>query len=230
MHDRQPPAFGRRPTPAVPPPRAATKPPPLALKQAEGPVTDRGVVGQSNQSPHIEPATEPWPLDQENRQDSGNTATEYAGSASPQPRRPASSQHPMVIAGFGFLAGAVFWHAVGFWSIVHEAVFSGPRQSAAIERSQPAQAAPAASSVPAQTATSSAAQRQFDERSVREFTRSAPNGSAPITTGAIPGAAPATAPITPQQASPPPQPAAAGTGTTSQADPFAWQPAVTASQ
>ncbi len=29
---------------------------------------------------------------------------------------------------FGFLAGAVFWHLVGFWSLVSDMVFHGPRE------------------------------------------------------------------------------------------------------
>ena len=31
----------------------------------------------------------------------------------------------VVWGGFGFLAGAVFWHAVGFWTFVSDVVFNG---------------------------------------------------------------------------------------------------------
>lgn len=34
---------------------------------------------------------------------------------------------PLVPALVGFVAGAVFWHLVGFWSLVSEMVFNGPR-------------------------------------------------------------------------------------------------------
>ena len=33
----------------------------------------------------------------------------------------------------GFTAGVVFWHFVGFWSFVSEAVFSGPRERIAVD-------------------------------------------------------------------------------------------------
>ena len=33
---------------------------------------------------------------------------------------------------FGFIAGAVFWHLVGFWSLVADMVFSGPREKTVV--------------------------------------------------------------------------------------------------
>lgn len=49
-----------------------------------------------------------------------------------EPHIPAkrSAASALIYASVGFLAGAAFWHAVGFWSFVEEAVFSGPRQQA----------------------------------------------------------------------------------------------------
>lgn len=38
----------------------------------------------------------------------------------------------------GFLAGIVFWHGVGFWSFVKDAVYQGDEDKAVLQQAQPA--------------------------------------------------------------------------------------------
>ena len=49
------------------------------------------------------------------------------------PARARTSGAAIAYTTLGFLAGVVFWHAVGFWTLVHDAVFSGPRLEARTE-------------------------------------------------------------------------------------------------
>ncbi|MEM1371791.1 MAG: hypothetical protein AAGG72_06130 [Pseudomonadota bacterium] len=58
-----------------------------------------------------------------------------AGQTSDQTSAQASAKsllsRPLVAGGIGFVVGAAFWHTVGFWGFVSEAVFSGPREQIA---------------------------------------------------------------------------------------------------
>lgn len=89
----------------------------------------------------------------------------------------------------GFIAGAAFWHAIGFWTLVHDAVFSGPRMQASTQRPQYANRPPVV--------------RAFDEEVLRYAndpeTRLSPSR---IVTGSIkkPVAAPQPRPAKSQQA------------------------------
>lgn len=82
------------------------------------------------------PHPEPWPL----QQLASETTSFSAGGDSP----PSDGEHgtstrrvrqrsaisAVAFTAIGFIAGVAFWHAVGFWGLVHDAVFSGPRLQA----------------------------------------------------------------------------------------------------
>lgn len=80
--------------------------------------------------------------------------------------------------GGGFVTGIIFWHAVGFWDVVHSAIFSGTHIEASRSVSPP-------SSPPSRmTASMPASFADAIDRAIS----SAPSepGSATITTGAVP--------------------------------------------
>ncbi|MEQ8825050.1 MAG: hypothetical protein RIC14_11815 [Filomicrobium sp.] len=90
------------------------------------------------------PAQQPWPLSgTDNTATRSNTQTRSHNKAAHKPTQdttpntrapevanvsPKARRGGWIYASLGFLAGAAFWHAVGFWTFVEEAVFSGPRQ------------------------------------------------------------------------------------------------------
>jgi len=60
------------------------------------------------------------------------------GLATAIPRRPRSADMALVRAGaVGFIAGAVFWHFVGFWDIVSQILFARPETVAALNAPPP---------------------------------------------------------------------------------------------
>ena len=83
-----------------------------------------------------------------------------------------SSGRGFLYACIGFFAGVAFWHAVGFWQFVEEAVFSGPRQQATQTLDTPS--------------TRSAAERnQFDEERFARTPQKPGARSSNISTGSI---------------------------------------------
>ena len=91
-----------------------------------------------------------------------------------------SSGRGILYACIGFFAGVAFWHAVGFWQFVEEAVFSGPRQQATQSLDTPA--------------TRSAAERnEFDEE---RFAKNPP-ASSPSTSGMTTGSISPVRPVNP---------------------------------
>ncbi|MCH9808272.1 MAG: hypothetical protein K0U74_11120 [Alphaproteobacteria bacterium] len=198
--------FGKRSVlPSVPPPLPGSlgSPAPDAQSDADG-----------------HPRRQPWPLQQSSASNDRAPAT----AESPAPNRPEnipdmapdSSRQPnsrrtssrfagIGYAATGFVAGAAFWHAVGFWTLVHDAVFSGPRLEAQQSQSQYANSPPVV--------------RAFDEEVLR-YANDPANKLSParITTGSVNRSKPnvhtkATAPNDrPALAQPPPA--------------NSWQPAV----
>ncbi len=170
----------------------------------------------------------PWPLQSQANANSQLLQVESSDSV-PAGEEVATVQPPPVArSGFsavgytaiGFLAGALFWHAVGFWTLVHDAVFSGPRLESRTQQTVPVVAAP-----PVAT---------FDERTLRNHvTRSTASqaweDTQKIATGSISASAPSPKTSAKPQVSPPPRPAGA-----SNVDPrfvtgpetTTWQPAV----
>ncbi|MEO1280763.1 MAG: hypothetical protein AAFV69_03405 [Pseudomonadota bacterium] len=71
---------------------------------------------QLSPTPHHEDGSPPGPDHQEKSR-----------KVEPSPK----SSHGWLYGLAGFVLGAVFWHAVGFWAFVSEAVFSGPREQIA---------------------------------------------------------------------------------------------------
>ncbi len=114
-------------------------------------------------------------------------------------------------AAVGFLAGAAFWHAVGFWNLVHDAVFSGPRLEAG---SQP------------QYATRPPVVRAFDEEVLR-YANDKPTKFSPsrVVTGSIKKPAPGHVDDRMPVAAPARRQPAAAKNTAKNS----WQPAVTKS-
>ncbi len=155
------------------------------------------------------PRQNPWPLTSDPEHGSGSTESIRAqDEARPKAHRRRSSVGPALgYVTLGFIAGAGLWHAVGFWSLVQNAVFSGPRQKIAAPYPSPAER-------PAVV---------FDEEELRSFSqrRVAPD-RAPISTGSIGDPIPAIA-THPQAA-----PTAAASAEHQQAGPggISWQPAV----
>jgi hypothetical protein len=124
------------------------------------------------------PHPEPWPLQQ-----LGNEPTSFSAGGVSLPsndedsptrrRRPRSAISAVAFTAIGFVAGVAFWHAVGFWDMVHDAVFSGPRLQASAH--PPAAAAPLA--LPSV---------EFDEQDLRwHAVRPTPIQPDRITTGSI---------------------------------------------
>ncbi len=159
--------------------------------------------------PSQTPRQHPWPLQPvDERQPHSTKPSPPTSDASAKPQRQRRSVGaPLGFITFGFIAGAVFWHAVGFWNLVHSAVFSGPRHEVT------------ASHIPALPHPT----RSFNEEALRNFSQR-PNGPnwPKITTGSISDTAPAIA-THPQLASPPDdnaerQPTGPGG--------ISWQPAV----
>ncbi len=157
------------------------------------------------------PATgqQPWPLTLDPEQDghAAGIALPQESSPSKPPRRRSSVFAAISYISLGFVAGAGFWHAVGFWTLVQNAVFSGPRQKLAAPQPFPA-SRPAAI---------------FNEEELRNFSRRrvAPDRP-PISTGSIGAPIPAIAAD--------PQPATMPADDAEQESPgpggIAWQPAV----
>ncbi len=152
---------------------------------------------------------QPWPLTPGSEQESRSAAPTQPQDSSPsqEHRRRSSASAAIGYMSLGFIAGAVFWHAVGFWTLVQNAVFSGPRQKLAAPQPFPAPS-PAA---------------MFDEEELRNFSRRrvAPDRP-PISTGSI-GAPIAEIAAEPQSAKTPAENAeqnSAGPGG------ITWQPAV----
>jgi len=52
---------------------------------------------------------------------------QQAASAPTVPQARGNARRPVLYGFAGFFLGVAFWHAVGFWDFVSEAVFSGPR-------------------------------------------------------------------------------------------------------
>ena len=159
--------FGHRPAHAVPPPL--------------------------HRSPQLR-RPQPWPLQQPtdaaatsyqgDPNESYATSADFADTPAPTSRRRHRGS-AIAYTTLGFLAGVVFWHAVGFWTLVHRAVFSGPRLEVSAE--------PA---IPVVTARPVVA---FDEEKLRDSARR-PSANDPwqrpqnITTGSI-GTPPAPVPV-----------------------------------
>lgn len=176
-----------------------------------------------------EPAkVDPWPLPGSKHRHGHQNADTAVGS--PKPGRAKAYGYALA----GFLFGIAFWHAVGFWGLVHDAVFSGPRQTASHRYEAPP--APAAAPGPAQAAGT------FDERSLRNYSQRPASGAADIATGSIETPAPSAAnrqsPSSAQEPLPEPAsvpldetsaPAAAAPVATENAV-QSWQPAVTTSR
>ncbi|MDX2288955.1 MAG: hypothetical protein NW217_09065 [Hyphomicrobiaceae bacterium] len=99
----------------------------------------------------------------------GAPATDTA-SVRPAPARSGPSPSALGWSVLGFVAGIAFWHAVGFWGFVQEAVFSGPRL----------QVGP------------SVAASHVDEAALASSSRS-PRAVSDISTGSLPGNTPADA-------------------------------------
>lgn len=164
-------------------------PPPLPQQRQSQPQEPRA------QSPRLQP----WPLQAATEKRSGPhqpvatdetlqaVAADAGRSSPPQPQRRYSSIAHLLV---GFVAGAAFWHAVGFWTLVHDLVFSGPRLTASDGAPLPVLTATPAAKVPPRLA--------FDEETLRgHATRPAMAGARPemsnITTGSIRAPAPAEA-------------------------------------
>lgn len=155
------------------------------------------------------PRQNPWPLTPGSEQASHSAeCSRPQDEAPPRAYRRRSSAGPALgYMALGFIAGAGFWHAVGFWSLVQNAVFSGPRQKVAAPHPSPAQR-------PAVV---------FDEQELRNFSRRrvAPD-RAPISTGSIGEPIPAIA-TRPQTD---PTPAASTEHQKTGPGGISWQPAV----
>lgn len=167
---------------------------------------------------------DPWPL-----QPSGDTAANAGwnqtetnmstSDAEAHRRSPRRSWVGACLYGtLGFAAGVAFWHAVGFWNLVHEAVFSGPRleASARVAPPRPGPAPPRSVG--------------FDEQQLRHHaTRPSAPGQAGISTGSIGPAYPnsATQPVRPQAHPSPKTPHALEEPVTlTGPGGISWQPAV----
>lgn len=192
LRARQSRGFGKRPSlPPMPPPLPSASP--AQHQPTEAPVENR----------------RPWPLDarpsaQRDRPTQDATDTTVHNSAAQSPHEEPTHVDPYHVSGrrrgsgafsafgyaaIGFIAGAAFWHAIGFWTLVHDAVFSGPRMQAGTQRPQYANRPPVV--------------RAFDEEVLRYAndpeTRLSPSR---IVTGSIkkPVAAPQPRPAKSQQA------------------------------
>lgn len=96
-----------------------------------------------------------------------------AGDFVPAPLSPQKKQ-ALYWGGGGFITGIIFWHAVGFWDVVHSAIFSGT----------PIEASRAGKPVPQPTAAS--ASGSFADAIDRAIaSASSEVEPAPITTGAL---------------------------------------------
>ncbi len=78
----------------------------------------------------------------------------------------------ILYACIGFFAGVAFWHAVGFWQFVEEAVFSGPRQQATQTLDTP-------------STRSTAERTEFNEERFAKTPQNPGPGASNITTGSI---------------------------------------------
>lgn len=195
------PRFGRRPAEAVPPPlpprRDADRQQPWPLPAQSDPPAEPIRIDATD--PGQEPEQQ-----QEKLHPRGNGARRYSAIG---------------YTTVGFMAGAVFWHAVGFWSFVHEAVFSGPRSEAHAQPSAPAAPPPRAVAFD---------EEKLRDHAVRSTTTQAWQQPQKITTGSIPSAAPSQSEVLQPQVMPaaasdaaqPERPLVTGPGETS------WQPAV----
>ncbi|MBU2581919.1 MAG: hypothetical protein KJ622_09395 [Alphaproteobacteria bacterium] len=236
------PGTDRRPPP-VPDRSAATDSAPGPSGYAAHDTTGQhepGAPSHVPRPPHA-PLRQPWPL-QSAPEHEFDRRTSYApdhpSAYRKHPRDPESTpaRNPTrraSAAGYlmmGFIAGAVFWHAVGFWNLVHDAVFSGPRLLAQDGQPLPVVTAPPADKPPATAA--------FDEEKLRgSAVRPASAGAIPgpsrITTGSIESPAPVEV-VRPSRAAQPRSPAVApDTQLPSQEPPImmgpggiSWKPAV----
>ena len=192
--------FGRRPADSVPPPLPEN---PHVRRPQPWPLQHRV---NTNAEPNLHEASEFPP------------ATDEARDAQPR----ANSQRRFTAVGYttlGFLAGAVFWHAVGFWTLVHEAVFSGPRSEASAYQNVPVVAAPRAVA--------------FDEEKLRDHARRSTSvdvwrNPQNITTGSIsaPNPSPATSAKTQLQNPAPSESQKADPRLVTGPGETSWQPAV----
>ncbi|MBU1211122.1 MAG: hypothetical protein KJ587_07610 [Alphaproteobacteria bacterium] len=126
------PKFGRRPAHAAPPlPRQPQLrwPQPWPLQQASF-------------APNAEPRRESAEPHQSATHQSATHQSATLAAKTPAPARARTPGSAMTYASLGFLAGIVFWHAVGFWTLVHDAVFSGPRLEAGAKPLVPVVTAP----------------------------------------------------------------------------------------
>lgn len=138
-----------------------------------------------------------------------------AGHARP-PAAAGSRLRPWLFAVAGFFFGVVFWHAVGFWAFVSEAVFSGPRSQIARDGHAPRHVA-------APVETGSISSGSFDGRPPHAAAPNARNAMSPVRAtpfdrrNVTPPVA-AVAPPTPVHAATPPGVSALPTGTLNCAD------------